>query len=1107
MRKILLLICLISGLLSGKPAYAQISAFSVMNVNPGSSLIAGQTVQITYSLNYIMHDHTNLLLDVQFNSARFTYVAMGSNSANLFLTAVPYGSGVTINSISFNSGDNNWNASTQFTLTFMVNYEECSTIQDNINVTASTVNYLPADNQTVSSGFSLTNLNSNPYVNIEKIEGEECVSAIYKITSYGIDAPTNSNLILTVPAGITVAAVSNSAGFPVSYTGNATWQRNGNPVNTLQIFYVLLNFSSGYCTAPGPKILNVTFSTHAACNPGALVTIFSTPLPISNCCINPSVVQIIPGVFLKKSLEKTLYRYFPLPDNCKTHNYFVELTNTTANPLANFKIADALNTVLSSGNGLIITDINVELISLMGSAQTFTYNVTPAGPLNSSTSTTVSSGAGYKRIYTQSTASWPAYDGIWPSTPLFKLEGTINFPAYSKIRIKITHRLNAPNLPNLHYINIASASFSLNGTPYSGSVTLDTVKDAHAPVITITKGVRKGSTGAYTSSVNAGPGDGLEFQIRIVNIGMADIPNATLTDLVNYALPSTSGYYYAPTGITVSGTGYTSAALSSWNTALTNGFNITGTPILLPPIAAATCPGYTEIIIRYKVLVKDPAIVLCNSIYTNKVKLIWNAHIDSSQAKINIDLFQNINYKFEATCDTLPPNSWAVHTINGVPGTYMYFKASMKNTNTFQVNGLKMMVQLPNGADNISVHGPATLTSVLTPPTTAFTPLFYSLTPPFATSPTTPDGWLNSSLPVPASGAAPIALYTMGNLPANGGIMTISYRVLVPVNYPGSYYRSVLGVSMSLGAGCDSIIKTDTMTVKIATSNNCKTLTTCEQIMFDSKLEYLGANNFRISITNILDAAGFNVELMDIIVHQPYKDCPATGLFAKPRLPFALGTISFSNPPFTLVSASPVGYRYYPLANNSGSTVSFGDAIFNFTATVSATPSCQLVFPVNIRFKKKPDNCNICERTIYLRMNHVTTYILPNWHILVQDGLLKSEKDPLNVALNKDREALAQSDIGKQIEKWYTDVKSDSGIVKALENYPTEVFAMFAIGRRLIEKEGILTSADIDQIAKGMQLVDKEITPAPQGLIAEIVKRLNSSVGMKWPELMANLKK
>jgi hypothetical protein len=213
-----------------------------------------------------------------------------------------------------------------------------------------------------------------------------------------------------------------------------------------------------------------------------------------------------------------------------------------------------------------------------------------------------------------------------------------------------------------------------------------------------------------------------------------------------------------------------------------------------------------------------------------------------------------------------------------------------------------------------------------------------------------------------------------------------------------------------------------------------------------------------------------------------------------------------TNPPFIPIGTTSVGKRYYPLANNSGSTLSFANAVFDLQATVSATPACPLVFPVNVRFKTKTDSCKFCERMIYLRMPHVTTYVLPDWTVLIKDGLLKGETDPLNITLNEYRDSLSPAPVGKQIEKWYADVKSGYGITSALLNHPDEVSAMMAIARRMTEQKGRLTENDVKRIGEGMQLVNNEIIPAPPGLIEEIMRRLNRSVGLEWRAVINNLK-
>lgn len=970
---------------------SQVISLSTVSVTPSTTVSAGQTVQITYLLDYTMLAQKQIKLDVSYGT-KFTFNGINSLNNNIFGTPTIGTGTATMFSVMFNTNDNNFTASNQFTLTFTVNYSDCVPVNESITTTASTWPALsPSDQKSASYLFSLDNSNSSPTVTLEHIGGEECQMAMYKITSLGLDLNTgagNSFFDFTLPVGMSIASIHNGAGQPVTFspiTANNSgptsyaWKRNGTPTDVLQLFYVVINFSSAFCTDSASKNIILKFFSNKVCGSGFYEANASKAV---DCCTNLPSAPIIPGITLSKNLIKTLYRYFPSPDNCKTHDYIIEFSNLTSNSLSNFQLTDDLANVLAGHtDGLMITGITVELVPLMPGTASFQFNATPTASMPLTLPFPLTPTSGVTNMYTLSNGVWPAPTGIW-SPQQFTLQSApgINFPAYSKLKIKITHRLDFINTADDPYINKATATFSLNGAAQSITATYTSKKDKYQPVLTIEKKVRNitvNPNGAFSTSTNAGPTQTVEFQVRIKNQGMVNLNGAQLQDMVTY-LTGTNTYYGPPSAITVTGTGYTALALNNWVTAL-NPLNITNGLMNLPQINMASCPGYSEIVFNYTVLVENSTIVLCNSDYKNDVKLNWTwdntTFSVASWAKVNIDLFQQINLKLEATCDTTLNLPWSINNVIGVPGTFMYYRATVRNNNPYAVNGLRMMVQIPNAVDNVSNHGTATLMTVVPTPLPAYTsliPAFYTSTPPFVPSSVVSDSWLNTNAVLPAAGTPVNAIYQTMNLAANGGQEVISYRVVVPVATFGSSYNTILGVGMSLGTGCAPVIKQTQMQMSVNAFNQCKTLQGCEKIMLEGRVEFVNSNNFRITLSNILDAAGFNVDLMDVVVHQPYKDCAATGNFAKPMIPYLLNSFTSTSPPFILNGILPMGNRYYPLKNTSGSPVSFGDVAINLKAGVTASPVCPLVFPVNIRFKHQND-CIICERMIYLVMDHITT--------------------------------------------------------------------------------------------------------------------------------------
>jgi len=57
----------------------------------------------------------------------------------------------------------------------------------------------------------------------------------------------------------------------------------------------------------------------------------------------------------------------------------------------------------------------------------------------------------------------------------------------------------------------------------------------------------------------------------------------------------------------------------------------------------------------------------------------------------------------------------------------------------------------------------------------------------------------------------------------------------------------------------------------------------------------------------------------------------------------------------------------------------------------------------------------------------------------------------------------------------------------------------------MLENDGILEQKDYDLIENNMRMIEKEVSPAPEGLINESLKRLKMSIGAKREQVMKNL--
>lgn len=1060
---------------------------------PFGPYAGGTLITVPYSMEFTMLTGNKAELNISFPTT-LDFVSSDLTTSGIWTLTSSIGANpVTYQTITpFTANDNNYTSATDFTLTFRVNSGSCLLLSDNIITTLSTLTGSSSTDQVaVSTNIKIFNsAGTGISATMNLIQGDECSTAMYEIKSFGLDVSTanNSTFDLTVPAGATLQGVFNTIGNPISFTPSGSgpttysWSRSGFSNEQSQTHYVIIAYDQSILCQSSSDQLGLIFNSHNVCDPSASISTTINPLDIIPCCNQPP--NTMNGVVLRKSLIKYPLRYFPAPDNCKTHDYIIKVDNLTPNDLNNFVLNDFLDDIVPSFPGEIeVTQITATLNSIIPSSS-FSFNSSLGG--NNSSSILLSSSP---PTILFSSSSGPYFNSN------FNITGSTVFPKYSSLTIKITHRLGIDPSPT-PYINKAQLDFKIGSNPYSGSVNFQSVKDDFIPAITIEKKVKNVTDGGpFSSGVSANPGDALTFEIKIKNYGMKEVTGVNLADLIAESFPNgtSASNFTLPTSFSVTGIDYTIPELSAIQT---GGISSSGFARIFT-IKAAPCNGYTELKITYQTNVNQN--VTCNSIYTNTATLTYNFngnHTISSSAVVNVDLFKNIAFKLEASCKG-PDGPWTINNINGIPGQPIWYKASLKNNNNYVVSDLKMMVQLPSQPSLISNH-PIGLdlvsTAPLTPTGTNLQPLLVSGAGSITGS--AQNNWLNTSATLPTTPLGNIALYKEIPPLGSGAETSIIYQVMVPINTftPVSQYKTALGVSRSSSSGCPIVKQTD-LTLTIASSNACGSISGCDLILFDSKVERDLSNlmNFNVTLSNMLNNySGFNVNNFDIVVHQPYSDIVTTSPYIRYMIGYKLDAISSVNPPFTFLSL-PVGGRRYHKVYSSVPTLNFGDVNFNIISTNLSPVSTKLTFPINLTFRDKSNPCTICERTIYLNYKLVQD----PWNQLIQNDMLKSEKDTVNLSLNEARQRLRKSPDGAKIEQWYETLKKNDGIGKMLLNHPSDVIELFKIARKMIENGGVLEQKDFDLIEKNMQILN-EISPAPNGLINDSLKQLKATIGQKW---------
>ncbi|MET0392089.1 MAG: hypothetical protein ABW019_03070, partial [Chitinophagaceae bacterium] len=960
MKKLKYIIALVALLGTGLHTGLQAQLIQNGAASPAGPYAGGTVITIPYSLDFLMIGGQQKKLNIHYNAAAFEFMGtdFSTMSNNAFQPTTPdAGFEDAFETPVFTSADNNYTSSSYFTFSFRVKSPSCVPVSENIvvEIKNSCAGCLP-DIQSVITSVAILNTNSSPSVSLDLYRGNDCTTAMYKITSFGQDLDAyagNSSFTLTLPAGATLQDVFDSHGNPVTppiTTGQTTftWNRSGIPNEGLQNHFVIINFNTAVlCPSSATYDITVSFTSHNVCTQ-AQQTITATR-HITGCCTTPFSGS---GVVLSKTLMQYPLRYFPAPDNCRTHDYIIQVDNLTPNALSNFTVKDILGAITSHPDEIEVTGGSASLISYFGPAS-FSFTTNPVS--NSGTTTITSPGSAQNLSY--GSTMFPS-----PSISNWVLTGTVVFPKYSSLIIRITHRLVNPNPLNESYVNNAKLSFAIGSTPFIAQATCKSEKDKYIPFIVVEKNVRNlTDNGTFSYATNASPAETAEFEIRIKNYGMGDVTNVNLNDVIT---ETGATNLLAPSSVTVTGTGYSTAELTGIGTAIgtpsANGFSC-----IIPKIRAAPCAGISELVIRYKAKVKSPDLVVCNSIYTNKITLswVWNGNTETAtdEAVVNVDLFKNILYRLEASCKG-PDGPFQLIQANGIPGQPIWYRALVKNNNAYTINNFKMAVQLPHNGIVSTPHGSETLVSSA-PLLPAGTNLHPEL-PVMGTNTgqsTVVANWLNTSAAAP-TGFDDKVLYKWGTIPP-GSEAKIIYKVIVPSNIFGSQYVTAMGVSIA-GATC-SIVKQDSHTLTVAQSNNCGAITGCDLILFNSRIERIFPDKFRVTLFDILGAyPGFNIDNIDIVIHQPYDDImilPAP--YNKPMIPYTTGPVTSSYAPFTVTQALP-SERYYRVTNGLN-PINFGSVSFDIQTTLPASFH-HLVFPVNVVFKNKADQCTLCEKTIFL---------------------------------------------------------------------------------------------------------------------------------------------
>lgn len=184
-----------------------------------------------------------------------------------------------------------------------------------------------------------------------------------------------------------------------------------------------------------------------------------------------------------------------------------------------------------------------------------------------------------------------------------------------------------------------------------------------------------------------------------------------------------------------------------------------------------------------------------------------------------------------------------------------------------------------------------------------------------------------------------------------------------------------------------------------------------------------------------------------------------------------------------------------------------GDQSTQFTIVLprqSTIDCCDDTVRICVKYSFMDIDCVTCDTIICYEIVNRQPPPSP-WSKLNEKGILHGDDDPINLALNKGRQKLGQTVFGASIERWYADMNKQDWISKVITTRRSDVMSLLAVGRKLIEKNGVLERRDIAVVEKALRILDREIVSAPVGIIDETLKRLQSSIGMKWNQVLENV--
>jgi len=879
-------------------------------ITPSGPVSAGSIVTIEYQIDFTEVNGKMQQFKVVFdNSLEFVSSNLQTASGNMFhyVSGSTAGPNMVYQTDIFVNGDN-YGYSATFTISYRVINTICSSVVSSPTAYLST--FSPeTDIQSAGATITIINTNSNPTVGIDLLEGEECSTALYKITSFGYEDPTHIGLLkLRLPNCAIIQGVYNSAGNPISVSGpfaagvgyhQYTWQRSGITGENLQIHYVQIQSTCTDCSD-----MRANFDSYNICTnvtqaaPEAIRSLdYCHPCPVTVIDVGCGVV------ILKKWLEKAPLRYLPAPDNCVPHDYVIRIANISCHPLNALNISDLISTIVPGyPTAVKVLAVTLSVIPILPALGSFGFTISP--PVFIAPSITMGGSAigNYGGTWVAGIGNT---GGSWIPQPL-NIQGTTALPPYSSLLIKITHVLNSNIVPSASaYTNTANISFTANNIPYNGSVQAVSYQDAYEPIIIIDKKVRtiQPVTGPFLNSVITGPGDKVQFAIRISNYGMRNV-SATLHDLISNPLNNLDGITnLSVTETSSGGMVYSPGELVTIKNSIASIITTTGfNPVNIATVRAGICIGHTELTISFDAKVKTCDVVTCNSTYSNTASIdwVWNGENQTAgpvTATVNVDVYKNLEAKLEATCSNQSSAIWVTNSIDGVPGTTIFYRASIRNRGSCDMKGVKMMILLPNNpfpqtSMQNSILGFLNGSAPVTPTGTGL-----YLTVPFLSTPISPEGtrdntaiffnnnWLNNNIIPPAG--------TMSSLPTTkfiykyipvlpvGATAVVLYSIKLPINAWLSQYNTSFGYSKGSTISpfnCTVVAKKKELTLTLRNTDACgHLLSGCDQLLFDSEILQTGVSTYRITLSNIYDFNGGwspNIHNIDLVVHEPYSNCP-----------------------------------------------------------------------------------------------------------------------------------------------------------------------------------------------------------------------------------------